>query len=169
MGNRDATVVVHRARAADVNDLLQLRRALFASGEAHWSHGVGDEWETTYRNQLTAEFSQRDEATRQATFLASVNGTAVGTLTAIIDCHLANPANPVGHVGWIQGVYVQDTARGCSAGTLLTTTAESWLAKHGVFEVYLDSTSEALTMYTRHGYVINDEPHLRKELQQHES
>ena len=84
--------------------------------------------------------------------------------TAIIDRRLVNPANPKGFEGWIQGVYVNRSARGLGLGTALTRAAEDWLAARGADAIYLDSTPSALRMYARLGYVINDEPHLRKEL-----
>ena len=88
----------------------------------------------------------------------------MGGATAIIDRRLANPANPNGLEGWIQGVYVDGSARGLEVGTALTRAAGDWLVDRGAGSIYLDSTPSALRMYTRLGYVINDEPHLRKEL-----
>lgn len=157
-----STIAVRRTTRADAEAALALRRNLLTAGEAHWARGDAGGWEAVYRAQLEEEID--GIVSTQATFLAVAVGVPVGTATAIIDRRLANPANPNGLEGWIQGVYVDKSARGLGVGTALTQAAEDWLADRGADAIYLDSTPSALRMYARLGYVINDEPHLRKEL-----
>ena len=157
-----SAVAVRRATRADIESVLALRRSLLAAGEAHWARGDAGGWEAAYRAQLEEEINGTVSA--QATFLAVADAAPMGVATAIIDRRLVNPANPKGFEGWIQGVYVNRSARGLGLGTALTRAAEDWLAARGADAIYLDSTPSALRMYARLGYVINDEPHLRKEL-----
>ena len=63
----------------------------------------------------------------------------VGVATAIIDRRLVNPANPKGFEGWIQGVYVNRSARGLGLGTALTWAAEDWLAARGADAIWLSN------------------------------
>ena len=157
-----STIAVRRTTRTDVEAVLALRRNLLTTGEAHWARGDAGDWEAIYRTQLEEEID--GIVSTQANFLAVAVAAPVGTATAIIDRRLANPANPNGLEGWIQGVYVDGSARGLGVGTALTRAAEDWLVDRGADSIYLDSTPSALRMYTRLGYVINDEPHLRKEL-----
>ena len=117
-----STIAVRRTTRTDVEAVLALRRNLLTTGEAHWARGDAGDWEAIYRTQLEEEID--GIVSTQATFLAVAVAAPVGTATAIIDRRLANPANPNGLEGWIQGVYVDGSARGLGGGTALTRAAE---------------------------------------------
>ena len=107
-----------------------------------------DAWQD-YRNKLYGEIDpeisafdlQRfQEAEDQDCFLAIENGVAIGfievTLRNLVDGCRSSP------VGYLEGIYVDETARGRGIGQLLLETAENWARGHGCIEFASDSTLE---------------------------
>lgn len=158
-----ATLLAVRALAAgDVDAVVRLREQLFASDPgAPWATGVVD-WRPHYRAQLDEELRGANPDAR--TLVAVVDGAVVGTLTAIVDRHLAGPAAPSGRTGWIQGVFVAPSARGRGLAARLTAAAEEWLRGRDARTVVLASTPAAEALYRGRGYQQDGETHFRKEL-----
>lgn len=159
-----ATVVlaVRDLAPGDADAVVGLREQLFASDpDAHWANGAED-WRPYYRAQLDEEL--RGVRADARTLVATVDGAVVGTLTAIVDRHLAGPAAPTGRSGWIQGVFVAHTARGRGLAARLTAAAEEWLRGRGARTVVLASTPAAEGLYRGAGYAEDGETHFRKDL-----
>ncbi|MBS4099846.1 GNAT family N-acetyltransferase [Tsukamurella paurometabola] len=155
-------LAVRALAPGDADAVVGLREQLFASDpDAHWAAGAED-WRPHYRAQLDDELRGVHADTR--TLVATVDDAVVGTLTAIVDRHLAGPAAPTGRSGWIQGVFVAPAARGRGLAGRLTAAAEEWLRGRGARTVALASTPAAESLYRGRGYIEDGETHFRKEL-----
>lgn len=160
-----APVNVRWARSEDVDDLIALRTELFRSAPpgAHWAGQSNLAWIEGYRSFLREEFSS--SRSRQATAVAVDRaGHAVGSATGMIDERLPGPTNTNGVAGWVQGVFVEDKARGQGVAQQLMRQLESWFADKGVSAVRLDTTAMAFGMYARLGYAAHEELHMVKSL-----
>lgn len=152
-------VTIRQATAADVPDLVRLRRAMFEA------MGFDD----------TALLDAADEASA-AYFSASIpSGEFHGWLAftsaneavcsggAVIDQHPPGPSNLSGRSGYIMNVVTMPRYRRRGISRRIIQTMLEWLAEQGIRRVELHTTGMGRSLYEELGFVDGNEMRMNLE------
>jgi aminoglycoside 6'-N-acetyltransferase I len=111
--------------------------------------------------------SRTASSTPLIVFVAELDGRLIGFIEIGIRSH-ADGCNPLHHVGYVEGWYVDETHRQQGIGRALMHAAEHWSREHGCLEIASDALIENIESQHAHealGYVVVDRcVHYRKPL-----
>ena len=140
-----------RAVAADAEELIRLRREMYAS---YGPVAPGGEWEGRAHDL----FTERLPDGRLVAVVVDAD-PAVGPGGALLACgvawveqHLPGPAGPSGRRGHIASISVDPAARGRGLGRVVFAGLMDWVAEAGLTRVDLTATSMGLGLYEGFGF-----------------
>jgi ribosomal protein S18 acetylase RimI-like enzyme len=153
----DDSVVVRQATAADIPDLVRLRRAMFES------MGLDDPALLDSADAAAeAYFASAIPAKEFFGWLAITSiGAAVGSGGVVIDQHPPGPGNLSGRVGYIMNLVTIPAYRRRGIARRVMQTMLQWLAERHIHLVTLHATEVGRPLYRELGFVDGNEMQLK--------
>jgi len=149
-------VRIRAARRTEIEALARLRQAL-------WPHYPYE----THLEDATRMFDGVPSSLPLIDFVAEQDGTLIGFIEVGMRSH-ANHCDPTMPIGFIEGWFVERTARERGVGRALMQAAEEWARQHGCKEIASDALIDnelSQLVHERLGYtVVNRCTNFRKVL-----
>jgi GNAT superfamily N-acetyltransferase len=152
----DDEITIRQATAADISDLVRLRRVMFES------MGYDDAAQLDAADGAAAAYFT-DAIPRGAFYgwLAhTATGAAVGSGGVVVDRHPPGPNNLSGRVGYVMNVVTVPGYRRRGIARRVMETILRWLAERGVQRVTLHTTEVGRPLYEQFGFVAGNEMQL---------
>ncbi len=146
-------ITIRQATAADVYDLVQLRRMMFEA------MGFDDPAQLDAADAASsAYFAEAIPAGEFYGWLAVMPAdTAVGSGGVVFDQHPPGPTNLSGRVGYIMNVVTVPRYRRRGVARRIMQAMIKWLAEQGVQNMSLHATEPGRPMYRELGFVDSNE------------
>ncbi len=150
-------VTIRQATAADVPDLVRLRRAMFEA------MGFDDAAQLAAADAAAAAyFATAIPSGEFHGWLAFTSANeAVGSGGAVIDQHPPGPSNLSGRSGYIMNVVTMPRHRRQGISRRIMQTMLEWLAEQGIRRVKLHTTGIGRPLYEELGFVDGNEMRLK--------
>ena len=138
-----ATTVVRVADEDDLATLVSLRAAW-----ANEQDGPVDD--PAYRDAFTSWYAR--ERDQRVTWLAQLDGVAVGMLNLALFTRMPRPGRPVSRWGYVSNVFVLAASRGRGLGTALVQAATAYADGHELARLVLSPSPLSVPLYERAGF-----------------
>ncbi|HEV2889572.1 MAG TPA: GNAT family N-acetyltransferase [Frankiaceae bacterium] len=144
---------LRRANAADVDDLVRLRRVMFeAMGVDHDVPGWAEECANVLRDRLASG--------AMAAFVVEEDGRVVAGGVGMVEPRLPSPRNPNGLHGYVQSMATEPEARGRGHGRAVFAALLEWFEENAVGSVSLHATEAGARVYRPFGFSEPRHPEL---------
>ena len=150
-------VAIRRATAADIDDLVRLRRMMF-----EWM-GCDDQAQLDDADAACAAyFSEAIPSKEFHGWLAvTPTGEAVGSGGVVIDQHPPGPGSPSGQIGYIMNVSTDPGYRRRGIARRIMQSMLKWLTERDIQRVTLHATEMGRPLYQELGFVDSNEMKLK--------
>ena len=151
------SITIRRASAADIPELVQLRRIMFES------MGYGDKAQLDAADEAaSAYFSAAIPAGEFHGWLAVARSEQVaGSGGIVIDRHPPGPSNLTGQIGYIMNLVTVPEYRKQGVARQVMQTMLAWLAEQGIQQAALHHTDMGRSLYSELGFVDSNEMRLK--------